>query len=663
MIDNAGTILRFDPCTERFEPLACWQAQPRVIGLAAPIALAVHPDGHLLVLDSEARTISLISLLDGNLRHRWGPFAVDGMALAASPIVANIDPLTGAPSPGAALPADVWEPVDLAVLADGRLVVSDFRSGVLQLFDRRGCWIASWSGETPDQPALDRPTALAASEDGLLYVVEEARQAVAVLDRCGTIIARTADASLLPDLVEGASLATDADGTLWISSRKPGPAMLFRCDCAGMALGGEEVRLVPEQCEMLAFASDGTAIMASGMDPCVRRSTSIARQEAGRVAFEPLDSHVTATVWDTLRLEIDLPMGCRVVVSAFASDAALGPTEVEALGPSFWTETEVAVSGPEVSLALRTKPGRYLWLRIALFCNGTDTPTIYGFSVGWPRRSSARYLPAAWQAEPTHADFLERFLAIFDELRLDILAPIETMPALFDPKATPAAEQGAMGEDFLDWLAGWIGLVLERNWPVERRRQLVREAPRLFRIKGTLKGLARHIEIYTGIAPKIVEHFRLRRFLTLDEATLDGQEKLWGPDIVRRLQLDGYAEIGRFALVDGGDPLTDPVAAFAHRATVYVPVTDEFGDADRAALEEVIAAAKPAHVVVDIRLMRPRFVIGCDLLLGVNTVIGTDTRLAQTDVSQLGEDIRLAGPPSAFTLSPGLRLGPDTTLP
>jgi hypothetical protein len=49
-------------------------------------------------------------------------------------------------------------------------------------------------------------------------------------------------------------------------------------------------------------------------------------------------------------------------------------------------------------------------------------------------------------------------------------------------------------------------------------------------------------------------------------------------------------------------------------------------------------------------------------VLGVNSVLGRDIKPARTDDSILGEDIRLAPPPSGFNLSPGLRLGVDTTL-
>jgi phage tail-like protein len=660
-IDGKATLLAYDPCLEAFAPLACVQGAARRPGLTRPIALAADPRGELLVLDGDSRAVTAIAF-DGRIRRRWGPFAPDGEGLRPVGIAIGIDPLTGAPDGKVAAPAGAWDPADLALLPDGRILVSDRSAGKLRLFDRLGCPLGWWDGSSDDEPPLVSPGALAVGLDGRIFVVEEGEAAIAIVDAEGRIIERTEDSELLAGGFEAGSLAVDADGTLWISTRLGGPTEIVRRDCAGRCGAPERVRLTPADCAVLAFDSDGAAILGSPQAPCLRRADMTAYASSGEYRSGAFDSGAIGTQWDRIHLDLTVPLGTTLSVATFASDAPLGDSEVAALGGGMWSETRLTGDdGGRSVLAIRSGPGRYLWMRLGFSGDGGATPELRGGTIGWPRRTSARYLPATYSAEPVSADFLARFMGLFDQLREDMLAPIAALPALFDPMATPAAQAGASGEDFLDWLGGWIGIALDRSWSVERRRRLVAEAPKLFRIRGTVAGLKRHIAVYTGIEPKLVEHFRLRRWLTLDETRLD-EEKLWGPEIVRRLQLDSYSEIGRFALVDGGDPLTDPVAAFAHRATVYVPVGEGFGDVDQAALEDVVEAAKPAHVTVDIRLMRPRFVIGCDLLLGVNTILGRDCRTARADESVLGDDIRLAGPPAGFTLSEGLRLGPDTTL-
>ena len=52
--------------------------------------------------------------------------------------------------------------------------------------------------------------------------------------------------------------------------------------------------------------------------------------------------------------------------------------------------------------------------------------------------------------------------------------------------------------DFLDWLAGWVGIALDETWDEERRRTVVARAVELYRLRGTAAGLAGQVEIQTG---------------------------------------------------------------------------------------------------------------------------------------------------------------------
>src|SRR5262249_13968011 len=147
---------------------------------------------------------------------------------------------------------------------------------------------------------------------------------------------------------------------------------------------------------------------------------------------------------------------------------------------------------------------------------------------------------------------------------------------------------------------------------------------------------------------------------------------LWGPEIIKRLQLDVYSEIGKFQLVDTGDPLTDPFGAFAHRFTVYATVPRSFSPADRATLQSIVEMAKPAHTQATLRLVQPRFGVGRQSCMGVDSVSGIDSVIgkrgqpAVLGEAVLGEENRLGpreGPgTSRFRLGPGLRVGIDTRL-
>lgn len=93
--------------------------------------------------------------------------------------------------------------------------------------------------------------------------------------------------------------------------------------------------------------------------------------------------------------------------------------------------------------------------------------------------------------------FLDAFLLAFE----GILTPIEQSVDNFDlylhPHTAPAF--------FLEQLAAWLALTLDEKWPIEKRRAVLAEAAELYRRRGTRWSLSRHLEIYSGITPEIYE--------------------------------------------------------------------------------------------------------------------------------------------------------------
>lgn len=103
------------------------------------------------------------------------------------------------------------------------------------------------------------------------------------------------------------------------------------------------------------------------------------------------------------------------------------------------------------------------------------------------------YLPAIHQEDP----FLGRFLLPFEE----VFAAFEDVLATIDRYFAPALTD----QDFLPWLATWVSLALDEEWDEAKRRRLIGEAVELYRWRGTVKGLKRYLEIYTGLVPDIRE--------------------------------------------------------------------------------------------------------------------------------------------------------------
>ncbi|MCE7928757.1 MAG: phage tail protein [Chloroflexi bacterium CFX7] len=129
---------------------------------------------------------------------------------------------------------------------------------------------------------------------------------------------------------------------------------------------------------------------------------------------------------------------------------------------------------------------------------GTGQPDGFEPPPGVPRYRSSYldHLPGIYSED----DFLGRFLLIFESILGPVERTVGNLHHYFDPDLTT--------ESVLDWLGSWLGLVLDERWPEERRRALVAAAGELYRWRGTRRGLAHYIRLYTGVEPEISEPSR-----------------------------------------------------------------------------------------------------------------------------------------------------------
>lgn len=123
--------------------------------------------------------------------------------------------------------------------------------------------------------------------------------------------------------------------------------------------------------------------------------------------------------------------------------------------------------------------------------------------------SYLQYLPSLYRdpqlmdkliAEHKSPVDIGQFLLIFESILEPLENTVSSLPFYFDPMVTPEAQ--------LEWLAYWVNVGLDATWPSERRRELVKSAAELYRWRGTRRGLAEHLRIYTGSTPEISEHVR-----------------------------------------------------------------------------------------------------------------------------------------------------------
>jgi phage tail-like protein len=115
------------------------------------------------------------------------------------------------------------------------------------------------------------------------------------------------------------------------------------------------------------------------------------------------------------------------------------------------------------------------------------------------RESYVKWLPSIYQrADLNGRNFYRDFLWIVQHLFGSIEEILDVIHQYFDPYESP--------EKFLPWLASWSAMVLEEDWPIEKKRRLIRKAIELYRIRGTVKGLKLFISLFTGHEPDIKEN-------------------------------------------------------------------------------------------------------------------------------------------------------------
>jgi phage tail-like protein len=160
-------------------------------------------------------------------------------------------------------------------------------------------------------------------------------------------------------------------------------------------------------------------------------------------------------------------------------------------------------------------------------------------------------LPAIYQED----DLMMRLVSAFDDVLAPAISSLDNLAAYFDPALTP--------DDFLDWLAGWVGVLLDETWPIERRRAFVAVAAQLYRTRGTAAGLAAQVRLFTAGEVEVVESGGSAWSMT-PGATVPGT-----PEFSVRVRV------------------TPPAR---------VPV-------DAARLDALVAAAKPAHVIHSVEVV------------------------------------------------------------
>ncbi len=160
------------------------------------------------------------------------------------------------------------------------------------------------------------------------------------------------------------------------------------------------------------------------------------------------------------------------------------------------------------------------------------------------RTRIGQMLPAMFHDD----DMAQRWCAGLDDVLAPVPATLDSFWAYLDPKIAPL--------DFVEWLAGWVGLDLDQTWDEARRRELVASAHRLYDARGTVRGLSELIELYTGVRPDIEDSGGVSWSAVPDEPLPGNADNaivvrlaVADPDRIDRARLDDLVETSKPAHV------------------------------------------------------------------------------------------------------------------
>ncbi len=183
-----------------------------------------------------------------------------------------------------------------------------------------------------------------------------------------------------------------------------------------------------------------------------------------------------------------------------------------------------------------------------------------------PHSLYSNYLPEIYR----NNDFIGRLLNIFEQTLEPDVNILNSLWAYFDPTLT--------SEQFLPFLAHWLGWRLTPSLSLQQQRYLVRHALQLYRSRGTRHGLRLYLHLITG--------------LPLDENLPESEKHIRIEETFGKQFTIGKTLIGSQALIGGGQP-----HHFKVTLTKIPPQT-----IDKALVRQIIKQEKPVFSTYELTI-------------------------------------------------------------
>lgn len=318
---------------------------------------------------------------------------------------------------------------------------------------------------------------------------------------------------------------------------------------------------------------------------------------SGKYISKPLDSQTLGLLWHKFVLERKIPNNTSIEFSYYTSDNIDDdPSDT----------TWVTVPPDPKDALINTPGGQYLWFKLTLFSqeDKSTTPTVSSLRAYFPRLSYLRYLPAVYQADLTSKQFLERFLSLFETFLSDTEDKIFSFSKYIDARTTP--------DNFLPWLASWVGLGVDQRWSNKDIRRFIEEAPDLYKKRGTRDGLEKILLTYLNTDKSNIMIFEPFQFEYLAEGIRDSFSRLY----FRGNNVYAFCVLLNSSIVD---------------------------EKKLEIVKSIVENEKPAHTVGYVDVFGPWFYLGMHAFLGINTPLakGFKRQYFIVGVSAIGRDSTL----------------------
>jgi phage tail-like protein len=399
---------------------------------------------------------------------------------------------------------------------------------------------------------------------------------------------------------------------------------------------------------------------------------------------EPIRVVGRKVVWHRLMALLEpLSPNAHLDLFAHVSDRStdfpgVDPTAANPFQDSRWQSIPSLANLDLTDIYIGGAQSKFLWVGALFSGDGLATPLLHQLRVEFDWPTFDQFLPAIYQNTGKCGDFLLRLLSLFQGFFGGIEQEIASIPALFDPFASPTT--------FLPWLAGCLGLDLDQSWGESKQREITDKIFEYYGKRGTPTGLREALRLFAGVNAVIDEPTLNAAWWALPGTaesccntcgcqTADNGESWDGtgnsilgwttmlpPAQPQGAVVGTSADLDQSHLIadtDFGAPLFTDVA-YQFRVGVY---RSQVMSADALSkVRAVLDSEKPAHTLYDLCIIEPLFRVGFQGRLGIDTVVGGPPRsLALGSGQALGVDTALAGA-AASRLGDESRLGVSTRL-